>query len=192
MGDFLKPVGGYFFEGNSAYYLQVRKTLLADFSSTPLAGLIALPSFTPEYALWIGKDWRRHYATYRVGKASIWQALQQPLAAPVSFHTCTAELPTELAQALETVFWAASSQTRYDGNGGIMLDGTSYYVTAFQAGSGLRIGQTCSPNPSSRIGKLITLAESVIQHLTQPSDSPNRWVELTRVAVALQADFIDL
>jgi hypothetical protein len=189
MSDFLKPVGGYFSGGNDEYYLQVRKTLLADFSSTPLAGLVVLPSFTPEYALWIGKDWRRHYATYRVGEASIWKALQQPLAAPVSFHTCTVELPPELAQALETVFWVALGQTSYIGNEGITLDGTAYYVTAFQAGSGSRIGQTQSRNPSSKVGKLIMLAESVIQNITQPADNPNRWVELTRTAVALQSEF---
>lgn len=189
MGDFLEPVDGYFSTNSADYYLRVRETLLADFSNTPLAGLVVLPSFTPEYALWIGKDWRRHYAVYRVGKTSIWQALQQPLAAPVSFHTCNAEIPSELAQALAAVFWAALGQTRYSDNRGIVLDGTAYYFTAFQTGLGSRSGQTQSPDFSSNLGKLTALAESVIQQLTQPTDKPNRWAELTEAAVALRADF---
>lgn len=156
-----------------------------------LAGLVVLPSFPLEYALCISKDWRRHYATYRVEKASIWKALQQPLAAPVSFHTCTVELPPQLPQALAAIFWAALGQTSYVGNEGITLDGTAYYATAFQAGSGSRIGQTQSPNPSSKVGKLITLIESVIQNITQPTDNPNCWVELTQAAIALHAEFIN-
>ncbi|MGI4865576.1 MAG: hypothetical protein ACRYFZ_16765 [Janthinobacterium lividum] len=191
MGDFLKPVDGYFSKNSDEYHLRVRETLLVDFSSTPLAGLIVLPSFAPEYALWIGKDWRRHYAVYRVGKTSIWQTSQQPLAAPVNFYTCNAELPPELAQALATVFWAALGQTRYPGNERITLDGTSYYFTAFRAGSGSRIGQTWSPNSSLRLGKLIALAESVIQHLTQPTNNSDHWVKLIQTAVALQDEFSD-
>ena len=98
MSDHLTPVEGYFSVANHSYHLQVRETLLADFSPMPLAGLVVLPSFEPEYALWVGKDWRRHYAIYRVAELSIWKTIQNPLAKPVACTTHQVELPVALAQ----------------------------------------------------------------------------------------------
>ncbi|MGI4875534.1 MAG: hypothetical protein ACRYFX_30635 [Janthinobacterium lividum] len=189
MHDHLEPVEGFFSASHHAYHARVRETLLADFSSEPLAGLVVLPSFEPEHALWIGKDWRRYYAVYRIGRSSIWQALQNPLAPAVTFSTHNAELPAGLAKALEALFWAALGQTRYYNQRGIRLDGTAYYATAWQQGRGSRTGQTWSPASLSKLGDLVALAESLIQQLINPVDNPSRWAELTESAVGLRAKF---
>lgn len=187
--DHLNPAEGYFSAPNHTYHLRVRETLLADFSTTPLAGLLVLPSFEPEYTLWIGKDWRRYYAIYRVAKSSIWQALQNPLAASVTVNTYSTELPAELAQELAALFWTALGQTRYAQQSAIILDGTAYYATAFRTGSGLRNGETQSPPTSSKLRGLVDLAERIIQQIINPTNSPPAWAELAEQSIALQARF---
>lgn len=189
MSDYFSPVEGHFSGTNHAYKLRVCKTLLADFSTTPLAGLVVLPSFEPEYALWIDKDWRGYYAIYRVAKPSIWQTLQNPLAEPVTLNTCQAKLPPELAQQMAALFWTALGKTQYAQQPAIMLDGTAYYANAFRAGSGLRNGETWSPPASSSLRELIDLAENLIQQVVNRTNSPQVWAELTEMAIALQTRF---
>jgi hypothetical protein len=189
MSDHLTPVEGYFSVANHSYHLQVRESLLANFSTTPLAGLVALPSFEPEYALWIGKDWRRHYAIYRVARRSIWQTSQIPLAEPVALTTYQVKLPTALAQAMAALFWAALGQTQYARHPALILDGTVYHATAFQTGSGLRSGKTESPPASSKLRGLLDLSEKLIQQLINHTESPQVWAELTELATALRARF---
>ncbi|MDJ0365683.1 hypothetical protein QMK33_11015 [Hymenobacter sp. H14-R3] len=190
MQDYLEPVNGYFTGYSHAYHTRLRQTLLADFSDTPLAGLVVLPSFGMEYALWVGQDWQRHYAVCRVAKASIWQAMRRPLDAPVTFATHNAELPAALAEALAAVCWAALGQTRYAEKPGISLDGTYCYFTAFQKGSGFRTGKTWSPPAASRLADLRALAETLIQRITNPTNNSPTWAaELTKAAIALQARF---
>ena len=189
MSDHLTPVEGYFSVANHSYHLQVRETLLANFSPMPLAGLVVLPSFEPEYALWIGKDWRRHYAIYRVAKLSIWQTIQNPLAKPVACTTYQVELPVALAQAMAALFWSALGQTQYAQQPAITLDGTAYYATAFQAGSGLRSGKTESLPASSKLRGLIDLSEKLIQQLINRTESPQVWDELTEMDTALRTRF---
>ncbi|MBF9221784.1 hypothetical protein [Hymenobacter ruricola] len=177
MEDHLLPSQGYFasYAHERPYYPKVQEALCAGLSDTPLARVVVLPSFSPEYALSLEEKAHKYYLTYRVCLTSAWGALQRKETKPVAVSTVTVELGAPAAVAVASAFNKAILQTKYPApteGFSVRLDGTTYAFITFQRGVGLQSGETWSPVAGTKMGKLVAIVETLKKVTITPADQP--------------------
>jgi hypothetical protein len=169
--DHLQPSQGYFFSYSYAasYYPKVQQALYAGLSASPLARVVVLPSFAPEYVVSIDQKGPKYYLTYQVCQASLWAALQQR-GKQVAIATKAVEVSQELATVIQQTFNTAIAQTKYPKPiTQIRSDGTTFVFSAMQRGIGLQGGETWSPS-AGNMGALVTLVDHLKQVANTPAD----------------------
>jgi hypothetical protein len=169
--DHLQPSQGYFFSYPYAvsYYPKVQQVLSAGLADIPLARVVVLPSFAPEYVVSVDKKGLKYYLTYQVCQASLWAALQKK-GKPVAITTKSAEVSEELATVIQQTFNTAIAQTKYPKPVMQMQsDGITFVFSAFQSGIGLQGGETWSPS-TGNMGALVTLVDHLKQFASTPAD----------------------
>lgn len=174
--DHLLPSEGYFtsYAHQRAYYPRVRDVLGAGLTDTPLAQVVVLPSFTPEYLVSLEERGAKYYLTYRICETSVWASLQEKRLPSVSVKTTTVELSQSAATAVVATFSQAISQTHYpepSTNRSLGSDGTTYEFSNFQQGVGLQGGQTWSPRTGTKMSDLVALVTSLKKVTTAPADA---------------------
>ncbi|MBJ6108862.1 hypothetical protein JAO73_07575 [Hymenobacter sp. BT523] len=174
--DHLLPSDGYFtsFAHERAYYPRVREVLCAGLTDTPVAQVVVLPSFTPEYVLSLEERAAKYYLTYRICETSVWASLQDKSQPPVSVKTTTVELNPPAAQAVASAVAQAISQTHYpepSTSRSLGFDGTTYDFSHFQLGVGLQGGQTWSPRAGTKMSDLVALVTTLQKITAVPTDA---------------------
>ena len=169
--DHLLPPKSYFADDNwhHAYYKAVREALCAGLSDEPLARVLVLPSFLPEYVLSVQRTEAGYSLTYRVCQPSVMGTYEDHL--PVRVHTTTVPLSPAVAGAVARVFTAAVAQTRYPvGHSGNGLDGTRYTFAAYERVVGFRSGERWSAPTGTRMRALQDLQETLRQIALTPAN----------------------
>lgn len=181
---YLEPVGGHFssYAYQNEYYSKVREVLYVGLADDALAQVVVRPSFQPEYALSIERQDQRYYLLYNVAQRSIWGALQTKQGPPVTVESRRVEIGEPLAMAVVALWNTAIGQTRYPPpTVTIRSDGTTYTFVTFQAGVGLRAGQTWSPAASTPMARLVDVVLK-LQKLADGSAGLEFQAELVRAA----------
>jgi hypothetical protein len=176
--DHLQPLTGYFASYNfqHAYYSKVRETLYTGLTATPLIRIVVLPSFAPEYGLYLEKKEGNYLLTYRVCKTNMWSALAFFTEKPkqntsVATDTKVVELSEPLVKALRQALSTAIGQTRYPAPSNSQhSDGTTYVFEAFVEGLGAAGGQTWSPRSATKMGALVSLVTNLQKLAYAPAD----------------------
>ena len=173
--DHLLPSEGYFtsYAHQRDYYPRVRDVLCAGLTDSPVAQVVVLPSFTPEYVLSLEKRAATYYLTYRVCETSVWASLQEKRRASVSVRTTTVELSQSAASAVINAFTQAIYQTHYPAPSEthrLESDGTTYHFSLFQRGVGLQGGQTWSPREGTQMSDLVDLTTTLKKVTAAPAD----------------------
>jgi hypothetical protein len=174
----LQPSKGYFtsYAHQRAYYPRLRDVLGAGLTDSPLAQVVVLPSFTPEYLLSLEERGAKYYLTYRICETSMWATLQEKGQSlpSVSVKTTTVELSPPAAMAVVKVFRQAILQTHYPKpteNSMLRFDGTTCEFSCFQNGVGLQGGQTWSPRIGTNMSDLVAVVTSLKKVIAAPVDT---------------------
>lgn len=190
--DCLEPEEGYLVSYAYAanYYPKLRELLYAGLGDSPVARVVVLPSFAPEYVISIDQKARTYYLTYRVCQTSLWSALAKK-GKQVAVDTKTVELSQELATAVARLFNAAVDQTKYpEPIPSMNSDGTTFTFSTFRMGIGLRGGKTWSPQDGTHMGALVALVSHLQRIATAPDDHMlrvNLLAEANQLTVELKA-----
>jgi hypothetical protein len=169
--DHLLPAESYFAnpDWHHAYYRAVRDALCAGLSDEPLARVLVMPSFLPEYVLAVQRKGAGYSLTYRVCEPSVWETHEGHL--PVRVHTTTVPLRPAVATAITQLFTAAVAQTRYPaGDSGDGLDGTRYTFTTYERTVGFRSGERWSPPAGTRLRALVEVQATLRQLALNPTN----------------------
>lgn len=171
--DHLVPTEGLLtsYSGQDQYYSKVRETLYAGLSENPVALLVVLPSFEPEYVLSIDQKGSKYYLTYNQAQKSIWSASQAQGSPKVEVEAKSVEMSKEAATTVGELFNTALDQVRYPAPVmSIRGDGTTYTFIAFRAGNGIRAGETWSPGVKTKMATLVAVAESLKELAATPTN----------------------
>ncbi|WBA44367.1 hypothetical protein [Hymenobacter canadensis] len=187
--DHLVPTEGIFtsYSHEQAYYSRVGDVLLAGLTDSPLARVVVLPSFSPEYVLSLEQRAAKYYLTYRICQTRVWSNYEKTPAIRIQVNTTTVELSKPAALLVAKAFKQAIAKTRYPApskyhdNGS---DGTSYHFSHFQLGIGLRGGQTWSPEKGSKMSDLVALTTTLNKVAAAPTDAKIQ-ITLTKQAQLL-------
>ena len=153
-------LAGYSFQDK--YYPKVRETLCAGLDLNPVARLVVLPSFQPEYVLSIDQKGNKYFLIYNQAQKSIWSALQAQGSPKVEVEAKSVEISKETATMVGDLFNTALDQVRYPAPVmSIRGDGTTYTFIAFRAGNGIRAGETWSPSAKTKMATLVAVAEGM-------------------------------
>ena len=169
----LMPVDGilgsynYKFE----YYLKIRKALFNGLTDNPEIRFLVMPTFSPEYVLDIEHDRGRnkYFIIYHICEENIWYDENWEFLKVIKFKS---EIDYESVKLIKSLFEIATSQVRYperkinpDGSEilSIGLDGENYYFSVFIVGHGIRSGMVWTPNKGSKMEKLVTIGNMLIE-----------------------------
>jgi hypothetical protein len=169
--DHLQPGRGYFFSHSYAAscYPKVQQVLYTGLSASPLARVVVLPSFGPEYVVSIDQKGSKYYLTYQVCPDSLGADLQKT-AKQVAIDSKAVEVSQGLAKLLHQTFNTAIAQTKYPKPvQSIRADGITFVFSAFQVGIDLQGGETWSP-ATGNMGALVALVDHLKQLASTPAD----------------------
>ncbi|UOQ64327.1 hypothetical protein [Hymenobacter volaticus] len=170
--DHLLPAKGLLtsYSVQNQYYTKVRETLYVGLDLNPLARLVVLPSFEPEYVLSIDQKANKYYLTYNQTPKSIWSTTQAQSSSNVEAQAKSVEISKDMATTIEVLFNTALDQVRYPAPVmSIRRDGTTYTFIAFRAGNGLRAGETWSPDVKTKMATLVAVAENLKELAATPT-----------------------
>ncbi|GAB2942819.1 hypothetical protein GCM10027048_04350 [Hymenobacter coalescens] len=182
--DFLVPSEGYFtsYTHTQDYHPAVRKALLSDLSVTPLARVIVLPSFAPEYVISVEITQGQPTLWYRQTRQQIWGQLQRQEGAPAQVDTHFIAIAPETAAAIGYALNRAVDQAHYPAPRQTMRsDGTTFHCLTFRAGIGLRGGSTWSPAAGTSMAALAELVDGLRRLAKQDA-------QVTEAALLAQAN----
>ncbi|UOG72773.1 hypothetical protein MTX78_11610 [Hymenobacter tibetensis] len=153
------------------YYLKVQETLYVGLDLDPIARLVVLPSFQPEYVISIDQKGNKYYLTYNQASKSIWSTTQAQSSSKVEAQAKSVEISKEMATTVGMLFNTALDQVRYpEPVMRITSDGTTYTFIASRAGNGVRAGETWSPDIKSKMSTLVAVAESLKERAATPTN----------------------
>lgn len=156
-GAHLQPVDGYLssYAHSHAYLVAVRNVLVRGAAQSP-AMMVTLPSFRPEYIVFLEAKAGQTFVVSATATAQIWSAEKRER---VTVSQKEKLLRADIADEISAVFALATSQSHYPKEEQSGLDGVSYHFSAFLKGAGVRAGQTWSPASQTTCGRLVTLGE---------------------------------
>ncbi|GAA4400778.1 hypothetical protein GCM10023187_14290 [Nibrella viscosa] len=171
--DHLEPEAGYFADFNfrHEYYPHIRNLLLKNLSQNPVARVLVLPTFAPEYVISIEKDkrWDTYFLICAEARENIFQ---QPAKEGIEVVVRRIQLPKDLALQLNKLFMTAIGQVSYRRNQAWGVDGTTFHFTAYNVGEGVRSGCTWSPQRGSRMHDLVQVTQLLQKMATAKENSP--------------------
>ena len=152
------------------YYTAVRAVLFEGVSdATPR--VIVLPSFEPEWSVWVDLEPEPRSCS-RAVESPLWNDLDPARPnrpSEISTPNC-APLQLNVAQTVAAGWYAMLRGTRYPtASNGVSFDGVSYHFAAFVPGLGDLEGQTHSPNSDTPTGRFVALVEALRAYSVAPS-----------------------
>jgi hypothetical protein len=153
----LEPDEGYFssYRFLHQYHKQVRDILLKEAADEPLARMVELPSFSPEYAVAL-EDRKEGIRLIRYETSEpIWNNKNPD---QVKVAMLQAEIDKETSGVIHEVFFSAVSRSRYADDSPSGLDGAFYHFSAYRQNFGLRGGQVWSPDQHTLADALVNYA----------------------------------
>jgi hypothetical protein len=185
-GDHLKPEDGvYGFQILNPYYEAVSERLLSD-SKYRKCQAVVITSFKSETAVYIRYDdkkpaslpvvvslklvhplWTQLNEYFEKNKGNLTDEVTQKKALSRIKSKVTkqeAEIESELAKLLETVWETALSQVKYEEKERLGLDGESIHYANFTLGIGYRAGQAWSPEERTITNELSELAKALREY----------------------------
>jgi len=170
-GDHLEPVRGIYeiYDFQFEYDLKVRKVLFDGLSDSPEVRFQVMPSFTPENVLDIEFDRvkNKYYLIYHICEKIIWYSDEDLENVKVSKFK--AEIDKKSVDLIKSLFGTAISQVKFpptikEGEMiSVGLDGENYFFTINEYGYGIKSGTVWSPNKGSKMDKLITIGNQLIE-----------------------------
>ena len=157
------------------YYLALRRSLSAEHEYRKCQ-VLTVPSFAPEWAVYlIRDDTGPAQVVYKVLKTQLWldmpynrpqaeagsNAPEANVTGEPSVERTIAMLSAPTAELLERVWVSVLARVKYPETITLGVDGTSYYVSHWQRGLGVRSGKTWSPDSQSPAGALVALATAL-------------------------------
>lgn len=193
----LQPTEGFFswVSAPYPYYLALQEALIGE-SIYRECQMLVVPSFEPEWAVYLIRDEKgAAHVIYKTMEKSLWgdmmRQIEHDAGNPNSYSTgATAQFAALLkfqkkvkrhvapigkttTEALNHVWANMLARVKYPLEPMLGLDGTSYYVAHWSQNMGFRSGTTRSPDPKSRAGVLVTIADKLRDFtLAQPLDRP--------------------
>jgi hypothetical protein len=168
--DHLEPVHGFFDSYNFSfeYYSNVRKVLLNGLSDRPDVRYLILPSFSPESVLDIelDRDNYKCFLIYHICEQKICYNKQWETVKVKKYKT---EMDIKSAKLLISLFSMAIAQVRFPppvekgGMVAIRHDGENYYFSVKEVGYGMKSGKVWSPEPGTKMNKLVTIGNKLIE-----------------------------
>ncbi len=133
-----------------------------------IACLVCLPSFQPEWALWVVGARRVGFWVLLVeADRTIWHFTHRELETPdsVPLKKRYSELSLELGVAVCDIWSRVLSQTRYPEKRTMGCDGVSYHFAYSKAGIASTAGTTWSPPEGTIPGQLVALSDTLREYV---------------------------
>ncbi len=165
--DYLKPDVSALTLNESIveYNLKIRKKLLASLTDLPMARVVVLPSFEPEYAISIEKGEHgsankktTFYLILRTCNPSIYETMNSNNDTS-KVYSRKIVIDSEFAVAVEKLFLTAISKAKYSLKPTDGLDGTSYCFISTVMFEGIHCAYTWSPDSGSKMFELVAITD---------------------------------
>ena len=156
--DYLEPVKPFTtYTGElGEYYRNVFSLLNTGFQQQPYARFVAIPSFSPEYAMSVEKKGGRYCLVSNTLSRTYWQAEK----GTVTVDTRTVVISSSLYQSLGAIFRTVTSQVQDLDGSTAGLDGVVYYFTSTDAKGTNQMGRKWSPKKGSLMDRLVLVCQS--------------------------------
>lgn len=156
-GTHLEPADGYLssYPHSHAYLSAVRTILVRNAIESP-AAMVTLPSFQPESVVFTEPKNDQVRIVLAFATKQIWST---PKNEDITVTQKERPIKARIADQIGAAFALATSQTRYSKENTSGLDGTTYHFSSFVVGTGLRAGETWSPDAETVCGMLVSLGE---------------------------------
>ena len=140
--DYLEPVKHFTtYTGElGEYYRNVFSLLNTGFQQQPYARFVAIPSFSPEYAMSVEKKGGRYCLVSNTLSRTYWQAEK----GTVTVDTRSVVISSSLYQSLGAIFRTVTSQVQDLDGSTAGLDGVVYYFTSTDAKGTNQMGRKWS------------------------------------------------
>lgn len=161
----LEPNNSIFeiFDFQYEYYSKIRTELFEDLDYAPEVRLVVLPSFSPEYIFQIEKIKNNNHflAILRFPEIKIYGTVEHgPVKNSINEYTSTIE--KEDVEILKKVYLNSIRKAHYPIKDGMGLDGTSYFLSAWDYG--LKSATIWSPRDTIN-QTIISITEDLIEQL---------------------------
>jgi len=144
------------------YYDNVFPLLYKGYSEKPIARYTSMPSFSNEHSFSIETIEGKNYVVSNRMSENYWYAKNRKKVELVSNKT---ELVNELYLKIVDLFKLLEEQTKEpvrDLNKiTIRADGVTYYFATTNKNGQVKIGETCSPNGNSLLGRLVKICDNI-------------------------------
>ncbi|MBV8252106.1 MAG: hypothetical protein JO154_05815 [Chitinophaga sp.] len=144
-----------------SYYNHLYQQLLWRFADRPLARVVVVPPFSPEYALSVEEDAGGYLLKSNIRVAYYDVAAQKRVIVDKPMMV-SRRINRELAMRIQQLFNVALRQTGSPADPG--LDGVKYFFTAYNKKYGFMRGQTVSPAAATRTGALVKICHQLIAY----------------------------
>jgi hypothetical protein len=151
-----------------------------------IARVVCLPSFEPEWALWLRRDDKTVFSvSLTEAERSLWYSSlkdENPLLVPVVKRR--RELPMELVSAICEVWRKVLFETRHPQTHFPGCDGVTYHFSHWAQETGTMAGKTWSPPEATPPGRLVAISHSLRRFLIEDELSIELVMERIRKQVA--------
>ena len=156
--DYLEPVKPFTtYTGElGEYYRNVFSLLNTGFQQQPYARFVAIPSFSPEYAMSVEKKGGRYCLVSNTLSRTYWQAEK----GTVTVDTRSVVISSSLYQSLGAIFRTVTSQVQDLDGSTAGLDGVVYYLTSTDSKGENQMGRKWSPKKGSLMDRLVLVCQS--------------------------------
>jgi hypothetical protein len=131
-----------------------------------VAGLVCIPSFEPEWALWLAGERKGGFSVLLTeAENNIWYSSRKPEAQfPMAVRKSEGQLESSLAGAICGVWRGALSQARYSKDQAGGNDGVTYHFGYWDVGARMA-GKAWSPTEQTAPGKLAAISHALRDYL---------------------------
>ncbi len=170
--DYLEPVRSFStYKGElGEYYRNVFSLLNTGFQKQPYARFVAIPSFSPEYAMSVEKRNGRCVLVSNTLSRTYWQADKET----VRVETKSVVISTSLYCSLGTIFRLITEQVQDLDGSSAGLDGVVYYFFSTDAKGKEQTGRKWSPAKGTLMERLVLVCQSAYmlskgENLSEPT-----------------------
>jgi hypothetical protein len=182
--DHLAPADGYLSSyGHSHVYLTAVRDILVRSSVDSLAVMVTLPSFQAESMVYLRPKGDAFEVISARCSEQIWSSEKRDA---IKIQQSERAISKKAADLITSVFSIATSRSRYATEPTLGLDGVTYHFSSFLRGTGVRAGQTWSPDPASACGQLVKLGEDLARYVRGDASEEDLIAEATSLAHRLK------
>lgn len=140
------------------YYDNVFPLLYKGYSEKPIARYTLMPSFSNEYSFSVETIEGENYVVSNKMSENFWYAKNRKKVKLISNKT---ELTNDLYFKIVDLFKLLEEQTKKPEDDLMGLDGVTYYFATTDKNGQIKIGETCSPNEKSLLGRLVKICDNI-------------------------------